>query len=65
MIFDVKREDFFRKTCLVAGGHITETPDTITYAIVIFLENVCLALVTSELNYLEVKCGDVMNAYIT
>ena len=30
MIFDVKTEDFYHKALLVAGGHMTETADTIT-----------------------------------
>ena len=29
MVFDIKMEDFQRKACLVAGGHMTHTPDTI------------------------------------
>jgi hypothetical protein len=32
MIFDVKMEDFKRKARLVAGGHRTKAPATITYA---------------------------------
>jgi hypothetical protein len=32
MIFDVKMEHFRRKARLVAGGHKTEAPATITYA---------------------------------
>jgi hypothetical protein len=35
MIFDVKREDFRRKARFVAGGHITDTPLAMTYAIVV------------------------------
>ncbi len=31
MVFDIKMEDFKRKTRLVAGGHKTEAPATITY----------------------------------
>jgi hypothetical protein len=33
MIFDVKMEDFKRKARLVAGGHWTTAPATITYAL--------------------------------
>ena len=36
MIFDVKMEDFRRKARLVAGGHMTEQPDVMTYV------NICL-----------------------
>ena len=44
MIFDVKMEDFRQKARLVAGGHMTKAPPTITYASVVSLETVCLAL---------------------
>ena len=36
-----------------------------TYASVVSRETVRLALTISALNALEVKCGDVLNAYIT
>ena len=65
MIFDVKMEDFRRKSRLVAGVHMTDTPASITYASVVSRETVRLALMIFALNDLEVKCGDVMNAYIT
>jgi hypothetical protein len=38
---------------------------TITYASVVSRETVRLALTIASLNDLEVKVGDVMNAYIT
>ena len=31
MVIDIKMRDFHRKACLVAGGHMAHTPDTITY----------------------------------
>jgi len=65
MIFDVKMEDFRRKARLVAGGHMTEAPPSITYASVVSRETVRIALTLAALNDLEVKVGDVMNAYIT
>ena len=65
MVFDVKMEDFRRKARLVAGGHMTEAPPTITYASVVSRETVRLALTIAALNDLEVKVGDVLNAYIT
>ena len=58
-------EDFCLKACLVAGGHKTEAPPTITYASVVSSETVRLALTIAALNDLEVKVGDVLNAYIT
>jgi hypothetical protein len=65
MIFDVKMEDFRRKARLVAGGHRTEAPAAITYASVVSRETVRIALTLAALNDLEVKAGDVLNAYIT
>ncbi len=65
MIFDVKMEDFRQKSRLVAGGHRTKAPATITYASVVSPETMHLALTFVSLNDLEVKVGDVLNAYIT
>ena len=65
MVFDVKMEDFCQKARLVAGGHMTKAPPTITYASVVSIETVRLALTIAALNDLEVKVGDVLNAYIT
>ena len=64
MIFDVKMEDFRRKARFVAGGHMTKAPSSMTYASVVSRETVRIALTIAALNALEVKCGDVMNAYI-
>ena len=44
---------------------MTDTPAAITYSSVVSRESVRLALMISALNALEVKCGDVMNVYIT
>jgi hypothetical protein len=65
MIFDVKMEDFRQKARLVAGGHRIKAPATITYPSVVSHETVRLALTIASLNDLEVKVGDVLNAYIT
>ena len=65
IIFDVKMEDFRCMACHVLGRHLTETPDAMIYAIVVSCESVRLALILATLNALEVKCGNVMNAYIT
>ncbi len=65
MIFDVKMEDFHRKARLVAGGHMTDVPPTITYASVVLRETVCVALTMAALNALKVMAANIMNAYIT
>ena len=65
MVFDVKMEDFRRKARYVAGGHMTETPATLTYASVVSRESVRIALTMAALHDLEVKTGDIKNAYLT
>ena len=65
MIFDVKIEDFYQKTPLIAGEHMTKTPATITYASTVSRENVWLALQLAVLNNVDVRAADVLNAYIT
>ena len=64
MIFDVKMEDLRRKARMVAGGHMTDVPPTITYASVVSRETVRIALTMAALHDLNVKTADIMNAYI-
>jgi hypothetical protein len=65
MIFDIKMDNFRHKARLVAGGHMTKAPATITYASIVSCETVRIALLMAALNDLNVKVGDVLNAYIT
>jgi hypothetical protein len=65
MIFDVKMEDFRRNARFVAGGHTTDTPHEMTYAIVVSRESVIIALTLAALNDLDVKMADIENAYLT
>jgi hypothetical protein len=65
MIFDIKMEDFWCKARLVAGGHMTKAPATITYASVVSRETIRITLLMAALNDLNVKVGDVLNAYTT
>ena len=44
---------------------MTTAPSAVTYASVVSRESVRIALTLAALNDLEVKCGDVLNAYIT
>jgi hypothetical protein len=55
MIFDIKIEDFRRKACMVAGGHMTGAPTIMTYASVVSCETIRIALTIAALNDLEVK----------
>ena len=66
MIFDVKiGETFRRKACLVAGGHTTDAPATLTYSSVVSRDSVQIALTIAALNGLEVMACDIQNAYLT
>ena len=63
MIFDVK-QDFTRKARLVAGGHMTDPPSSITYASVVSRESVRLAFLIAALNGLEVLAADISGAFL-
>ena len=63
MIFDVK--NFCRKAWLVAGGHTTEAPATLTYLLVVSRDSVRIAHTIAALNGLEVMACDIQNAYLT
>jgi hypothetical protein len=65
MDYNVKMEDFHHKAQFIAGGHMTETPATNTYASVVSRESVCIALTLAALNNLELKSADIENAYLT
>ena len=66
MIFDVKfRENFRRKARLVAGGHMTDTPNTLTYSSVVSRDSVRIALTIAALNELSVMAYDIQNANLT
>jgi hypothetical protein len=63
MIFDVKM-DLTRKARFVAGGHLTQTPASITYSSVVSRDSVRLAFLIAALNDLEIIACDVGNAYL-
>ena len=65
MIFDVNMVDFRLKAQYVAVGNMKNAPPTITYASVVSRDTVRLALTISNLNGLQVKAADIMNAYVT
>ena len=64
MIFDIKMEDFRRKARLVAGGHVTEAPATMTYASVVARDTVRIALLLAALNDLDLMSCNIGNAYL-
>ena len=66
MIFDIKMgERFHRKARMVAGGHTTEVPATLTYLLVVSRDSVRIALTIAALNGLKVLACDIQNAFLT
>ena len=59
------RKKFFQKARFVAGGHMTETPTTLTYASVVSRDLVHIALTIEVLNGLEILSCDIQNSYLT
>jgi hypothetical protein len=65
MVFDIKMDgNFTRKARLVAGGHKTVAPASITYSSVVSRESVRLAFTIAGLNDLDVYAADISNAYL-
>ena len=55
MVFDVKMgKNFKRKARIIAGGHKTETPVTLTYSLVISRDSVRICLLIAALNGLDI-----------
>ena len=66
MIFDIKMsENFRRKARLVADGHKTTSPSSITYSSVVSRDSVRIALTLAALNDLDILSCDILNAYLT
>jgi hypothetical protein len=65
MIFDIKMDGkFTRKARLVADGHKTDAPPSITYSSVVSRESVRLGLLIAPLNDLNIAACDIGNAYL-
>ena len=65
-IFDIKLgENFRRKARLVADGHKTRTPPSVTYSSVVSRDSVRICLLLAALNGLNILSGDIENAYLT
>jgi hypothetical protein len=65
LVFDIKMDTYQFKARMVGGGHMTETPASMTYASVVLRSSVRIALTIAALNELEVMTGDIQNAYLT
>ena len=63
IIFDIKM-DFTRKARFVAGGHMTEAPNSLTYSSVVSRESVKIAFLVAALNDLDIMSCDIGNAYL-
>eukprot|EP00804_Cyclotella_cryptica_P004026 CCRYP_015432-RA/>CCRYP_015432-RA protein AED:0.31 eAED:0.33 QI:0/-1/0/1/-1/1/1/0/127 len=57
-------EDVRCKARLVAGGHGTKAPSTLTYASVVSQETVGIALLIAVLKDIDERVADVLNAFI-
>ena len=59
MIFDIKMSGLIQKAQLVAGGHTTDTPSSITYSSVGSCDSVHIAFLVAALNDLDVMSADI------
>ena len=65
-VFDIKLgENFRRKARLVADGHKTSPPSSVTYSSVVSRDSVRICLLLAALNELDVLSADIENAYLT
>ena len=65
MIFDIKMDGkFTRKARLVANGHLTDAPSSITYSSVVSRDSVRIAFMIASLNNLNIHACDIGNAYL-
>lgn len=65
MVFDIKMDgQFTRKARLVADGHTTDAPSSITYSSVVSRDSVRLGLLIASLNDLDLAACDIGNAYL-
>lgn len=63
MVFDVKM-DFKQKACLVAGGHMTDPPSSLTYSSIVSRDSVQIMFLIAALNDLQLLSADIGNAYL-
>ena len=64
MIFDIKMSGLVQKAQLVTGGHMMDTPSSITYSSVVSRDSVCIAFLVAALNDLDVMSADIGNGYL-
>ena len=57
-------EKFTRKARLVAGGHTTDPPASITYSSVVFIDSFHILFMIAALIDIDVYVPDIGNAYL-
>ena len=62
-VFDIKM-DLTRKARFVAGGHLTDPPQEVTYSSVVSRDTVRIMLTIAALHDLDVRFFDIDNAYL-
>ncbi len=66
IIFDIKFGEGFRcKARYVGDGHKTETPNSVTYSSVVSRDSVCIILMITALNDLDIEGAGIENTYLT
>ena len=63
LILDVKM-DFTRKARFVAGCHLTDPPESITYSSVVSRETICIAFLIASLNDLDICAANIGDTYL-
>jgi hypothetical protein len=63
MIFDVKM-DFTQKARFVAGGHMKNPPQSITYSSIVSRDSMRIAFLLAALNDVDILATDIGNAYL-
>ncbi len=63
MMFNVKM-DFTQKAWLVAGGHTTDPPSSMTYSSVVSRDSVRIAFLLAALNDIDILAAAIGNAYL-
>ena len=63
MIFDVKMgENFCRKARMVAGGHMTTLPSSLTYSLVVSRDRIRISFTIAALDVVSTLACDIQNA---
>eukprot|EP00957_Ditylum_brightwellii_P125402 9558119-Ditylum_brightwellii.AAC.1 len=64
IVFDIKLDGLVQEARLVAVGHTTDVPSTITHSSVVSRDSVQIAFLIAVLNDAEVMAAGICNAYL-